>query len=87
MLAAMAIDLDTVTALRTHAHGLAAYCPACRRWAEVDLAALERAGQGHRRIAGLTLRCGDCGGAGERQVRPPAPVFTGVRWTQAEPLR
>jgi hypothetical protein len=83
----MAIDLDTVAALRTHAHRLAAYCPRCRRWADVDLADLERAGLGARRIAGLKLRCGSCGGAGERQVRPPAPAFTGVRWAQAEPLR
>ena len=50
------IVLDTLRALREHDHGLAAYCPKCRRWAVLDLAKLIADGHGELGIRSEKLR-------------------------------
>jgi hypothetical protein len=67
------IDLGSIRGLHEHRHELRAFCPRCRRWSALDLAALVDAGFGDRRLP-LSTRCTDCGSRGELQVRPPMPT-------------
>lgn len=76
------VALNTYAALLEHHHNLAAYCPACRRWADVDLEGLVTRGLCHRSFVGHRPRCRHCGTVGELQVRPPLPKFTGATWMQ-----
>ena len=71
------ITLDTLAALLQADHSLSAWCPSCRRWADLDLARLVREGHGKRRLPGFKPRCRACGGPGEIQVRPPMPSWPG----------
>ena len=71
------IDLSTFRGLLDHGHGLACYCPGCRRWAKTDLAALVAAGIGDRLIQASRPRCRECGSIGDWQVRAPVPQFGG----------
>lgn len=72
--------LDTVARLLRHRHGLAAYCPRCRRWEDLKLGPLIVRGHGERPLSSLRLRCRDCRTVGELQVRPPLPGFEGATW-------
>ena len=75
------IDLSTLAGLLEHRHELAAYCPRCDRWAEVDLAAMVNAGYGEHRLR-IRVRCRGCGELGRLQVRPPVPTRPdSVGWT------
>jgi hypothetical protein len=78
------IRLDTIQALYEHHHALAAYCPACRRWATLDLKQLIAAGHGGFNFIGWKPRCGECGAGGELQLRPPVmpPGTGGIRSIQ-----
>lgn len=69
------VTLDTVAALLDCNHGLAAYCPACRRWADLDLARLVAQGRGRRRLQGFRPCCRKCGQPGQIQIRPPKPTW------------
>jgi hypothetical protein len=40
------VTLDTLRKLHDHGHQLAAYCPACERWAVLDLERLIAQGRG-----------------------------------------
>jgi hypothetical protein len=71
------LDLGTIAGLHQYRHTVGVYCPACRRWAELNLAAMVRDGRGDTPVTVLRPQCRRCGGAGEKQVRPPAPVFAG----------
>ncbi len=71
------ITLDTLAALLDASHGLSAWCPSCRRWADLDLAQLVVQGHGGRRPAGFRPRCRECGGPGQVQARPPVPAWPG----------
>ena len=62
------ITLDTLAALLQNDHGLSAYCPSCRRWAELDLDRLVREGRGRRRLQGFKPRCRKCGGPGQTKM-------------------
>jgi len=66
------IDLSTLTGLLEHEHTLAAYCPRCNRWAQLDLTAMVSNGLGYRRLP-IKVRCQVCGEVGRLQVRPPVP--------------
>lgn len=74
------VTLDHLAALLEANHGLSAYCPACRRWAELDLQRLVADGYGARRLQGFRPRCTRCGGLGKVQVRPPTPSWGGANW-------
>ena len=74
------ITLDTLAALLLNDHGLSAYCPGCRRWAELDLARLVREGHGRQRLQGFKPRCRACGRQGQVQLRPPTPTWGGASW-------
>ena len=65
--------VDTLAALLGCDHGLSAWYPACRRWADLDLGRLVAEGHGSRRLVTLKPRCGGCGKLGQIQVRPPRP--------------
>jgi hypothetical protein len=71
------IDLSTLAGLHRHQHQLAAYCPLCDRWAQLDLAAMVSAGLGDRRLP-IKVRCSVCAGRGRLQVRPPVPTRSPV---------
>ena len=74
------IRIETARQFRQYGHTLAAYCPSCRRWAEIDLVWLELRGVGDRPLSRLRHHCADCGTRGETQVRPPAPrISDGMR--------
>ena len=74
------ITLDTLAALLQNDHGLSAYCPSCRRWADLDLARLVREGHGRQRLQGFKPRCRACGGPGQIQLRPPVLQWGGASW-------
>lgn len=74
------ITLDSLAHLLEANHGLVAYCPTCRRWADLDLARLVREGHGERRLVGFKPRCRACGELGKIQVRPPQPTWGGASW-------
>ena len=74
------ITLDTLAHLLEANHGLSAWCPECRRWADLDLARLVREGHGERLLKGFKPRCRACGGPGQVQVRPPTPSWGGAHW-------
>lgn len=69
------IELSTFAGLLEHGHGLAAWCPECRRWASCDLAMLVRNGLGGRDITRCRPTCRLCGSRGEWQVRAPVPAL------------
>ena len=73
------IDLGTIAGLHENRHELHAFCPRCRRWSVLDLAAMIQAGQGSRRLP-ITVRCRLCGEIGELQVRPPMPQRHSAGW-------
>jgi hypothetical protein len=76
------IDLGTLAGLLEHRHALAAYCPRCDRWAELDLGAMVAAGHSGHRLP-IRVRCRGCGDVGRLQVRPPAPTrAVSVGWVQ-----
>ena len=75
-------DLSTLAGLYRHQHQLAAYCQACDRWAEFDLAAMIAAGLGDRRLP-IRVRCQICGEVGRLQVRPPVPTRSVGGWMEA----
>jgi hypothetical protein len=70
--------------LLEHEHTLAAYCPRCDRWAEIDLAAMVEAGLGDRRLP-IGVRCSACGSPGQLQVRPPVPTRGPGGWMATPP--
>jgi ribosomal protein L34E len=63
------LDLGTLAGLHAHQHELHAFCPRCERWSVTDLPGMILAGHGERRLP-ITVRCKDCGEAGQLQVRP-----------------
>lgn len=69
------LDLGTIGGLHRYLQTVGVYCPACRCWAELDLAAMVRAGRGDLTVTALRPRCRLCGGLGEKQVRQPTPAF------------
>src|ERR1700736_5954823 len=71
------VVLDTLAACLRHGHGLRAYCPRCRRWAELDLGGLVERGDGARCVLGLRVRCRVCSLAVALQLRPPMPDWAG----------
>jgi hypothetical protein len=75
------IDLGTLAGLHRHQHQLAAYCPRCDRWEELDLSAMVDAGLGERRLP-IKVRCQLCGGPGRLQVRPPVPTRGPGGWME-----
>ena len=76
------IDIGTVAGLLEHQRELAANCPRCNRWAELDLAPMVAAGHGDRRLP-IKVRCSVCGEVGRLQVRPPVPIRSGSDgWVQ-----
>jgi hypothetical protein len=80
------IRLDTLRALHERNHKLAAYCPNCQRWVELDLPRLIEEGRGDFRFVGRKPRCNDCGSHGEWQLRSPMFAIYGrclVRLTTA----
>ena len=77
------IDLGTLAGLYEHRHRLAAYCPRCNRWAEIDLAAMIDAGLGDRRLP-LRVRCRARGEVGRLQVRPPVPTRGPGGWMEPQ---
>ena len=56
-----------------HRHGLACWCPGCRRWATCNLGELVMRGLGDREPARCRPRCRICGEEGQWQVRAPVP--------------
>lgn len=71
------IVIDSIRAMHEHRRTLHAYCWRCRRWADIDLSALVRAGEGERKCP-LYVRCQVCGERGQLQVRQPEPDWTRV---------
>ena len=57
----VSVTLDKLAKLLKADHGLAAYCPSCRRWADLDLARLVSEGHGRQRLHGFKPRCRACG--------------------------
>lgn len=72
------ITLDDIQSLLVNRHGLAAYCPVCRRWADLNLGNLAMQGHGRRRLRGFKPRYRTCGGPGQVNVRPPLPSWAGL---------
>ena len=79
------IDLGTVQGLHEHGHELHAYCPHCDRWRVLDLERMVAEGKGGLRLP-ITVRCTDCGEAGQLQVRPPAPTRGPGGWGEPPPV-
>jgi hypothetical protein len=73
------VVLDTLAALHACGHGLAAYCPKCRRWVELNLRRLAERGYGERKVVTYRLRCMVCHNRGDVQLRPPVPTWSGYR--------
>jgi len=67
------IDLGTLAGLHEHHHELHAYCLRCDRWQVLPLERLVAEGRGALRLP-LAVRCLECGGKGQLQVRPPMPA-------------
>jgi hypothetical protein len=77
-LARAGLTVDMLAALLGSDHRLAVWCPSCRRWVDLDLAALGVAeGCGGRRLQNFTPRCRVCRQSGQIRVRPPVPVRPG----------
>jgi len=76
------IRLDTIRSLYEHEHQLWAHCPACRRWAALNLERMIREGQGELVTIGRKPRCQICGTRGVWQLRPPTmrPAPAGVAY-------
>lgn len=70
-MARLMIVLDTFAALLECDHALAAFCPACQRWSDLDLARLVASGRGGETFIGRRPRCQVCGSLGLWQLRPP----------------
>ena len=68
--AAGMLDLSTLAGLHAHQHELHAFCPRCERWSLIDLARMNQAGKGDRRLP-ITVRRRACGEAGSfKSARP-----------------
>lgn len=53
----------------------------CERWSDADLERLIAAGWGRRSVVASRFRCRVCGGAAEKQVRPPVALASAaVAW-------
>lgn len=84
------IILRTFSDYLEHGHGLACWCPGCRRFASCDLAELVRNGLGNRDPATCRPRCRVCGATGEWRVQGPVPLgpdLGGRQAIQAAPQR
>ena len=57
-------------------HTVSAYCPACNRFAELDLPGLVAAGHGDVPLVRLALRCSECGQA-ECEVKVSGKAYPG----------
>ena len=80
------IDLGTLDGLYRHRHELHAYCLRCDCWRVLPLATMVAGGMGARRLP-LTVRCRDCGEAGQLQVRAPMPAHPqAAGWIGARPV-
>jgi len=64
------ITIQTYADLLQHGLTLAYHCQPCRRWVDVDLAALAAEGRGSEIYIGRTVRCTVCGEVGSGQVCP-----------------
>jgi hypothetical protein len=79
------IDLGTLAGLHDHRHELHAYCLRCDRWNVLPLEQMVAQGKGSLRLP-LTVRCRDCRGVGQLQVRPPMPTHPrAVGWMETAP--
>jgi RNase P subunit RPR2 len=76
------IDLGTLAGLLEHRNELAAYCPRCDRWPQLNRSATVDAGLGDHWLP-IKVRCKSCGEPGRLQVRPPVPTrSTSVGWVE-----
>jgi hypothetical protein len=73
----LAISIRTLGECLRHGHRLAAFCPVCQRWTQLDLARLVKRGFGARPLTSCRVRCRVCGGAGRLQLRAPVPGWDG----------
>jgi hypothetical protein len=73
-----AIQLKTIHDFHQQSHTLALYCPACKRWSEANLPFLIQTGRSALSVCDARFRCRDCGGAAEKQIRPPVPPVGGA---------
>ncbi len=71
------ISIETLGECLRHRHGVAAFCPRCRRWTELDLAALVARGHGEVPLNRYRTRCRVCASPGQIQLRAPAPAWRG----------
>jgi len=71
------IRIATLAECLRSRHGVAAYCARCRRWAQLDLAALVATGYGDRLLAECRPRCRTCQARGQVQLRAPVPGWQG----------
>ena len=71
------IRIGTLAECLRHEHGVAAYCPRCRRWTDLNLVRLVMRGFGDRPLALCRARCRVCEGVGVLQLRAPQPGWDG----------
>src|SRR5688572_28509481 len=80
------IELKSFADFLAHGHGLACWCPGCRRWAKCDLPKLVRNGLGDREPSRCLPRCRLCGSRGRWQVQGPMADVTPSGLAKAEPI-
>jgi len=71
------ISIGTLAECLEHRHTVAAYCPACARWCELDLPVLVALGFGDRLLSRCRPRCSVCKALGRIQLRAPVPAWDG----------
>ena len=71
------IRIGTLVECLRHQHCVAAYCPRCRRWTDLNLVRLVMRGYGDRPLAFCRARCRVCDGPGILQLRAPQPGWDG----------
>ena len=73
------IRIATIADLKANEHRLNLHCQPCNRWHQLDLDEFIKAGRGDLNYVSARFRCKKCGGAAEKQIRPPKmvePVIT-----------
>lgn len=65
------IEIAPYTDLYRAGYSLAYHCWRCRRWSDIDLAAIIAAGRGGQAYVGKRPPCIDCGEYSSMQVQPP----------------
>jgi hypothetical protein len=71
------IRIGTLAECLRYEHAVAAYCPRCRRWTDLNLVRLVMRGYGDRPLACCRARCRVCDGPGVLQLRAPQPTWGG----------